>query len=172
MLTKQRKKNKRAVAIQLMSACVSLWISCTTIKKWPNLFFFQLLDVLIFSHLSENPCVRPHGDLHEWGGAGSHEDEQVGHGEVQQEQVRAAAEKLKGEGERRIDVKGNKNTRNMVVQLNFIKDIEVFYMLFDRSLSIFSMTSLKQHIEWILPFPVLNPIWPPRRIQWWMVMPG
>ena len=52
------KKNKRAVVIQLMSACipflgcciadsqtacVSLWISCTTTKKWPNLFFFPLL---------------------------------------------------------------------------------------------------------------------------------
>ena len=27
-----------------MSACISLWISCTTTKKWPNLFFFPLLD--------------------------------------------------------------------------------------------------------------------------------
>ena len=36
-------KNKRAVVLQLMSAWVSLWISCTTTKKWPNLFFFPLL---------------------------------------------------------------------------------------------------------------------------------
>ena len=35
-----------------------------------------------------------------------------------------------------------------VVELNFTPEIEVFYMLFDRSLSIFSMTSLKQHIEY------------------------
>ena len=32
-----------------------------------------------------------------------------------------------------------------VVQLNFTPEIEVFYMLFERSLSIFNMTSLKQH---------------------------
>ena len=34
-----------------------------------------------------------------------------------------------------------------VVQLNFTPEIEVFYVLFDRSLSIFSMTSLKQSME-------------------------
>ena len=34
-----------------------------------------------------------------------------------------------------------------VVQLNFTPEIEVFYMPFGRSLSIFSMTSVKQHIE-------------------------
>ena len=27
-----------------MSTCVSLWIGCTSIKEWPNLFFFPLLD--------------------------------------------------------------------------------------------------------------------------------
>ena len=30
----------------------------------------------------------------------------------------------------------------------FCPEIKVFFMLFDRSLSIFSMTSLKQHIEY------------------------
>ena len=39
------KKNKRAVVVQLMSACISLCISCTSTKKWPNLFFFPLLVV-------------------------------------------------------------------------------------------------------------------------------
>ena len=34
-----------------------------------------------------------------------------------------------------------------VVQLNFTPEIELFYMLFERSLSIFSMTYLKQHIQ-------------------------
>ena len=33
-----------------------------------------------------------------------------------------------------------------VVQQNFTPEIEVFYMVFERSLSIFSMTSLKQQI--------------------------
>ena len=37
------KKNKQAVVVLLMSACTSLWISCTTINKWQNLFFFPLL---------------------------------------------------------------------------------------------------------------------------------
>ena len=35
-----------------------------------------------------------------------------------------------------------------VVQLNFTPEIEVFYMLFERPLSIFSMSALKQHIEY------------------------
>ena len=35
-----------------------------------------------------------------------------------------------------------------VVQLNFTPETEVFYMLFDRFLTISSMTSLKQHIEY------------------------
>ena len=35
-----------------------------------------------------------------------------------------------------------------VSQLNLTTEIEVFCMLFDRSLSIFSMTSLIQHIEY------------------------
>ena len=35
-----------------------------------------------------------------------------------------------------------------VVQLNFTPEIEVFYMLLDRSLTIFSTTSLKQHMEY------------------------
>ena len=38
--------------------------------------------------------------------------------------------------------------RYRVVQLNFTPEIEVFYMMFERPLSIFSMTSLKQHIEY------------------------
>ena len=37
----------------------------------------------------------------------------------------------------------------MVVQLNFT-EIESFYMVFERSLSIFSMTSLKQLIEYFI----------------------
>ena len=37
------KKNMRAVVVQLMYACVSLWISCTTTKKEPKLFSFPLL---------------------------------------------------------------------------------------------------------------------------------
>ena len=36
----------------------------------------------------------------------------------------------------------------MVVQLNLTPEIEVFYILFDRSLSIFSMTFLRQHLEY------------------------
>ena len=36
-----------------------------------------------------------------------------------------------------------------VVQLDFAPEIEVFYMLFERHLSIFSLTSLKQHIEYV-----------------------
>ena len=36
----------------------------------------------------------------------------------------------------------------LVVQLNFTPDIEVFHMLFERPLSIFSMTSVKQHMEY------------------------
>ena len=35
-----------------------------------------------------------------------------------------------------------------MVQLNFTPEFEVFYMLFDRYLSIFSLTSLKQHMEY------------------------
>ena len=35
------KKKKRTVLVQLMSACVSLWISCTTTKIFPNLVFFS-----------------------------------------------------------------------------------------------------------------------------------
>ena len=35
-----------------------------------------------------------------------------------------------------------------VVQLNFTTEVEVIYMLFNRSLSIFSMTSLNLHIEY------------------------
>ena len=38
-------------------------------------------------------------------------------------------------------------------------EIAVFSMLFVRSLSIYSRTSLKQHMEYsVLPFPVLNPV--------------
>ena len=36
-----------------------------------------------------------------------------------------------------------------VVQLSFTPEIEVFYMMFDRSLSIFSMTPLKQHMKYV-----------------------
>ena len=49
-----------------------------------------------------------------------------------------------------------------LVQQNFTPEIKVFFMLFDRSLSIFTMASLKQHI---LPFPVLNPVRYPCNIQ-------
>ena len=35
-----------------------------------------------------------------------------------------------------------------VVQLNFTTEVKVIYMLFNRSLSIFSMTSLNLHIEY------------------------
>ena len=35
-----------------------------------------------------------------------------------------------------------------VVKLNLTPEIEILYMLFDRSLSIFSMTLLKQHMEY------------------------
>ena len=35
-----------------------------------------------------------------------------------------------------------------VLQMNFTPEIEVFYRLFDRYLSIFSMTSLKQHMHY------------------------
>ena len=48
---------------------------------------------------------------------------------------------------------------NEVVQLNFTPEIEVFYILFDRSLSISSMTSLKQHMEYfgfLLDLPVTS----------------
>ena len=41
---RDRRGEKRAVVEQLMSACFCLWISCKTTKKWPNLFFFPLLD--------------------------------------------------------------------------------------------------------------------------------
>ena len=34
------------------------------------------------------------------------------------------------------------------VQLNLNLEIEVFYMLFDRYLSIFVMTSIKQHMKY------------------------
>ena len=42
----------------------------------------------------------------------------------------------------------NAEMQYRVVQLNFSPEIEVFYMLLERSLSIFSMTSLKQNIEY------------------------
>ena len=51
------------------------------------------------AYLSKDPGVGPHGILQEGGGAGGHQDEQVGHREVQQEQVGAAAQELKGRGE-------------------------------------------------------------------------
>ena len=35
-----------------------------------------------------------------------------------------------------------------MAQLNFTPEIEVFYMLFERTPSILSMTSLKQHMEY------------------------
>ena len=49
-----------------------------------------------FPYLSEDPGVGPHGVLEEGGGAGGHQDKQVGHREVQQEQVGATAQELKG----------------------------------------------------------------------------
>ena len=42
--TSSGKKNKRSVVV--MSACVSLLISCTATQKWPSSFFFPL-----FAHL-------------------------------------------------------------------------------------------------------------------------
>ena len=36
-----------------------------------------------------------------------------------------------------------------VVQLNFTPEIEVFYMLLERSLSFFSVTSFKQHMKYL-----------------------
>ena len=44
IILKQWKKNKHAVVVHLMSASVSLWISCTTTKKWPC--FFHCLIIL------------------------------------------------------------------------------------------------------------------------------
>ena len=38
--------------------------------------------------------------------------------------------------------------RYRVVEINITPEIEVFHMLFYRSLSIFSMTSLKQYTEY------------------------
>ena len=35
-----------------------------------------------------------------------------------------------------------------VVQLNLAPEMKVFYMLFDRSLSVLSMTPVKQHMEY------------------------
>ena len=64
----------------------------------------QLKIALPLLYLSENPGVGPHGDLHDGGGAGGDEDEQVRHGEVQQEQVGAAAEELEGEQEESPEV--------------------------------------------------------------------
>ena len=45
--TSSGKNNKRAIVVQLISACISLWISCTTTKKLINLFFFPLLGYRI-----------------------------------------------------------------------------------------------------------------------------
>ena len=36
-----------------------------------------------------------------------------------------------------------------LVQLNLTPEIQVFHMLFDRSLTPFSMSSLKQHMEYM-----------------------
>ena len=44
-----------------------------------------------------------------------------------------------------------------VVQLRFTPETEVFYMLFDRSISIFSVTELGGRLQ----FQVLNPVGPP-----------
>ena len=43
---------------------------------------------------------------------------------------------------------GSRSPLLRVVQLNLTPEMEVFYMLFERCLSIFSMASLKQHIEY------------------------
>ena len=40
-------------------------------------------------------------------------------------------------------------------QLNLTPEVDVFYMLLDRSLSIFSMASLKQHMKYQLDLPVV-----------------
>ena len=56
------KRNKGAVVVQLMSACVSLWISCTTSKKWLNLFFPPLLaDYVNFSCIPSLEVGEVHG---------------------------------------------------------------------------------------------------------------
>ena len=56
--------------------------------------------------------------------------------------------------------------RYRVVYLNFTPEIEVFHMLFERYLTIFSTTSLKQHTEYLqfhckfqLDLPI-NSTWP------------
>ena len=62
------KKNKRAVVVQLMFACVSLRIRCKTTTKWSNLFFFPLLEcealfwwnkffALMFICIAECDCI-------------------------------------------------------------------------------------------------------------------
>ena len=58
-------KNKRAVVVQLKCACISLWISYTTSKKWPNWFFFPLLSSFSadFSLLSKGAENQSYGSL-------------------------------------------------------------------------------------------------------------
>ena len=60
------------------------------------------------------------------------------------------------------------------VQLNFTPEMEVFYMLFERCLSIFSMASLKQHIEYLhirckiqldLPVQSIANVWHDRLLE-------
>ena len=57
LLPSSGEKNRRAVVVQLMSACISLWISCTTSNKWPNLFFIPLLGC--YRTLCLSRIVRP-----------------------------------------------------------------------------------------------------------------
>ena len=53
-----------------------------------------------------------------------------------------------------------------VVQLDFTLEIEVFYLLLDRSLSIFSMKSLQQHIQYFSSFWSNVQLDPPIASSW------
>ena len=52
--------------------------------------------------------------------------------------------------------------------MNFTPETEVFYMMFDRSLSIFSMTYLKQHMKY-LNIGCLIQLDHPVQGDWWFV---
>ena len=54
------KKNKRVAVVQLMSACVRLWISCTTAKKGQICSFFHCLVKIekIAMHLRDEEVPR------------------------------------------------------------------------------------------------------------------
>ena len=52
------KKNKRAVFVQLISACESLWISCTTTKNCQTCSFFHFLIILYSLWQCEETLLR------------------------------------------------------------------------------------------------------------------